>query len=94
MVTALPPAGPLDTDNLDACSHIVALLGPEPYIAAIEAGADIILGGRTTDTAVLAAFPLMRGVDVAAAWHAAKVAECGGLCTINPTNPGVMMSID
>ena len=63
-------------------------------MAAIAAGADIVLGGRTTDTAVLAAFPLMHGVDTAAAWHAAKIAECGGLCTINPTNPGVMMSID
>ena len=94
LVTPLPPAGPLGNDSLDACSHIVALLGPEPYMAAIDAGADIILGGRTTDTAVLAAFPLMRGTGVAAAWHAAKVAECGGLCTINPTNPGVMMSID
>lgn len=93
-VTPLPPAGPLSDRSLDACSHIVALLGPEPYMAAIAAGADIVLGGRTTDTAVLAAFPLMHGIDTAAAWHAAKIAECGGLCTINPTNPGVMMSID
>jgi hypothetical protein len=94
MVTPLAPAGPLSDQRLDACNHIVALLGPEPYMAAIAAGADIVLGGRTTDTAVLAAVPLMRGANVAAAWHAAKIAECGGLCTINPTNPGVMMSID
>jgi len=94
MVTPLAPAGPLSDDGLDACNHIVALLGPEPYIAAIAAGADIVLGGRTTDTAVLAAVPLMRGADVAAAWHAAKIAECGGLCSANPTSPGVMMSID
>lgn len=93
-VTPLAPAGPLSDASLDACNHIVALLGPEPYMAAIAAGADIVLGGRTTDTAVLAATPLMRGGDVAAAWHAAKVAECGGLCSINPTSPGVMMSID
>jgi hypothetical protein len=94
MVTPLAPAGPLSDERLDACNHIVALLGPEPYIAAIAEGADIVLGGRTTDTAVLAAVPLMRGVDVAAAWHAAKIAECGGLCSIDPTSPGVMMSID
>jgi len=94
MVTPLPPAGPLSNASLDACNHIVALLGPEPYMAAVAAGADIVLGGRTTDTAVLAAVPLMRGADVAAAWHAAKIAECGGLCSVNPTSPGVMMSID
>jgi hypothetical protein len=94
MVTPLAPAGPLSDESLDACNHIVALLGAEPYMAALTAGADIVLGGRTTDTAVLAAVPLMRGADVAAAWHAAKIAECGGLCSVNPTSPGVMMSID
>jgi len=93
-VTPLAPAGALSEASLDACTHIVALLGPEPYIEAIKAGADIVLGGRTTDTAVLAAVPLMQGVDVAASWHAAKIAECGGLCTLNPTSPGIMMSVD
>jgi Acyclic terpene utilisation family protein AtuA len=93
-VTPLAPAGALDDASLDACTHIVALLGPEPYIAALKAGADIVLGGRTTDTAVLAAVPIMHGADVAASWHAAKIAECGGLCTLNPTSPGIMMSID
>ena len=94
LISPLAPAGPLDDAMIDACTHIVALLGPEPFIAAIEAGADIVLGGRTTDTAVLAAVPLMRGAAPAAAWHAAKIAECGGLCTVNPTSPGVMMSVD
>jgi hypothetical protein len=93
-VTPLAPAAPLNDASLDACTHIVALLGPEPYMAAIKAGADIVLGGRTTDTAVLAAVPLMHGADVAAAWHAAKIAECGGLCSVNPTSPGVMMAVD
>ena len=93
-VRALAPAGPLTDAMLDACTHIVALLGPEPYIAALEGGADIVLGGRTTDTAVLAAAALRRGAHVGAAWHAAKIAECGGLCTLNPTSPGVMMSVD
>jgi hypothetical protein len=93
-VTPLAPAGALNDASLDACTHIVALLGPEPYTEAIKAGADIVLGGRTTDTAVLAAVPIMHGADVAASWHAAKIAECGGLCTLNPTSPGIMMSID
>jgi hypothetical protein len=93
-VRALSPAAALDEATIDTCQHIVALLGPEPYIAALDEGADIILGGRTTDTAVLAAVPLRRGAAAGAAWHAAKIAECGGLCTLNPTNPGVMMSVD
>ena len=90
----LAPAEALDDAAIDACLHIVALLGPEPYIAALEAGADIVLGGRTTDTAVLAAVPLMRGAPAGPTWHAAKVAECGGVCSVNPSSPGIMMSVD
>jgi hypothetical protein len=94
LVTPLEPSGPLADATIDKCSHIVGLLGPEPYVEAVREGADIVLGGRTTDTAVLAAVPLMRGANPGAAWHAAKIAECGGLCTVNPTMPGVMITID
>jgi Acyclic terpene utilisation family protein AtuA len=80
-IRPLPPAGPVSDEAIDACAHIVALMGPEPYIRALSEGADVILGGRTTDTAVIAAVALMRESNVAAAWHGAKVTECGGLCT-------------
>jgi Acyclic terpene utilisation family protein AtuA len=92
-IVPLPPLGPVSDADLKSCEHIVALMGPEPYIAALEAGADIVLGGRTTDTAVLAAVPLMRGAGTAQAWHAAKIAECGGLCTVNPSLGGVLMRV-
>jgi hypothetical protein len=92
-LTPLPPLGPASNQLLDACDHIVALMGAEPYIEALKAGADIVLGGRTTDTAVLAAVPLMRGAGVAASWHAAKTAECGGQCTVNPSAGGVLMRV-
>jgi hypothetical protein len=94
LITPLPPTKGIDAASIDACRRIVGLLGPEPYIDAIEKGADIVLGGRTTDTAVLAAVPLMHGANPGAAWHAAKIAECGGLCSVNPANPGVMISVD
>lgn len=93
-IRPLPPLGPLDNATVDECDRIVALMGPEPYIRALEQGADVILGGRTTDTAVLAAVPLMRGASVAHAWHAAKTAECGGQCTVNPRTGGVLFSVD
>ncbi len=93
-ITPLAPmTGDIDPALLTECSHIVALMGPEPYIAAIEQGADIVLGGRTTDTAVLAAVPLMRGAGRAAAWHAGKIAECGGLCTTHAREGGVMIRV-
>jgi hypothetical protein len=93
LITPLAPLGALRDDALDACAHIVALMGPEPYIRALDQGADLVLGGRTTDTAVLAAVPLMRGAGAGPAWHAAKVSECGGQCTLNPRLGGVLMTV-
>lgn len=93
LVRPLAPLTAVDPASFERCNHIVALMGPEPYIAALEAGADIVLGGRTTDTAVLAAVPLMHGMHAGAAWHAGKTAECGGLCTVSTRDGGVMIRV-
>jgi hypothetical protein len=93
LVTPLAPMTSTDAALFDQCEHIVALMGPEPYIAALQAGADIVLGGRTTDTAVLAAVPLMRGMGAGPAWHAGKIAECGGLCTVHSREGGVLIRV-
>lgn len=93
LVSPLQPMVDADPEVFNRCDRIVALMGPEPYIEALENGADIVLGGRTTDTAVLAAVPLMRGAGAGPSWHAAKIAECGGLCTVNTREGGVMMRV-
>jgi hypothetical protein len=94
-IRPLPPCGDLTDETIDACEHIVAVMGPEPYIAALQAGADIILGGRTTDTAVIAAFALWKGAPLAASWHAGKIAECGAQCTEKEVpGSGVLLRID
>ena len=77
-ITALHGAPEISEKTFDECSHIVALLGAEAYQEAFKNGADIIIGGRSTDTAVMAAYPLMKGCDPASC---SKVVECGGLCT-------------
>lgn len=79
---------------LDSCSHIVAAAGTEPFIKALNDGADIVLCGRATDTAVLACMPIIKGCSEAAAWHGAKVCECGPLCSTNPQNGGIFMTVD
>lgn len=93
-IHTLSSLGPITDAMIDDCEHIVAAMGPEPYIAALEAGADIVLGGRTTDTAVLAAVPLMRGAPAGLAWHAGKTGECGAQCTDRPiAGAGVLIRI-
>lgn len=93
-VRPLPPMGPLDDATVDACDHIVAAMGVEPFLAALDGGADIVIGGRATDTAVLACYPIWRGASWANAWHAGKIGECGVQCTANPAQgSGVLLSV-
>jgi hypothetical protein len=92
-IAPLQPLGPLHADTLRSCTHVVGVLGSEPIADALHAGAQVILTGRATDTAPLAALALMRGFPAGSAWHAAKTAECGGLCTTNPLT-GVLVSVD
>ncbi|KOV74771.1 hypothetical protein ADL00_00110 [Streptomyces sp. AS58] len=93
-IHALPPTGELRPETLDNCTHIVGVMGHEPIVAALEAGADVVLAGRATDTAIAAAYPLMRGMPAGPTWHAAKIIECGGQCTTNPRAGGVLATID
>lgn len=93
-VHALEGAPPITEHTFDACSNIVGLAGAEPFMEALSQGVDIVLCGRATDTAVIAAYPLLCGCDPAASWHAAKTAECGCLCTTNPQGGGVFLTVD
>ena len=93
-VIPLEPVRSVDEGDLTRCEHIVAVMGHEPIAAALLAGANVVLAGRATDTAVLAAVPLLRGCPPGPSWHAAKTAECGGMCTTNPRAGGVLIAID
>jgi hypothetical protein len=93
-VHPLEPSGPLTPETLRRCSHIVGVMGHEPIARALEDGADVVLAGRATDTAIVAALPLMNSLPPGPVWHAGKIAECGGFCTDMPTSGGVLVSID
>ena len=93
-ISALPPLNDLQQETVQQCTNIVALAGVEQINHALDSGADIILAGRTTDTAIIAALPIQRGADVGAAWHGAKIGECGALCSTNPTSGVIMIDFD
>lgn len=90
----LPPLGELDAATLESCTHIVGMMGADPIIEALRAGAQVVLAGRATDSGVAAAYPLMQGMPAGASWHAGKIAECGGQATANPRTGGVHITID
>ncbi len=93
-IHALPPSAALDTATLRRCVRIVGVMGHEPIEQALRAGANVVLAGRATDTAISAAVPLMRGMPPGPTWHAAKIIECGGQCTTDPRSGGVFARID
>lgn len=89
------PAAPGISDSLiEDCTNIVALAGVEQVAAALATGADIVIAGRTTDTAIIAALPITRGDHPGAAWHGAKVGECGALATTHPNSGVIQIDFD
>jgi hypothetical protein len=76
-------AGFMPTEaDIRASSRVVAQMGPEPFIAALRQGAQVVLAGRSVDDAILAALPIMRGYDPGLATHMGKILECGAFCAI------------
>jgi hypothetical protein len=67
-------------------------MGAEPFMKALEAGADVILAGRASDTAIFAALPIMRGIPEGIAWHAAKILECGAASVVMRKTPDCMFA--
>jgi len=93
-ISPLPAAPDISPAILESCTNIVALAGAEQIQAALATGADIIIAGRTTDTAIIAALPIAQGGDAGAAWHGAKIGECGALCATNPQSGVILVDFD
>jgi hypothetical protein len=93
-ITPLEPVIDIDHNLLQNCTNIVALAGAEQIQAALNTGADIVIAGRATDTATIAALPLARGCHAGGAWHGAKIGECGALATTNPSSGTIMITFD
>ena len=73
----LPNAPVIDGSVFDRSAHIVAMAGVEPFQAALDSGADVVVSGRSSDTSIFAAIPVRRGLPPGVVWHAAKILECG-----------------
>ncbi len=66
--------------ELDATDRIVAMAGVHPYLALLGEGADVIIGGRSSDAAVFAAPALHHGFPADRAYYLGKVLECASFC--------------
>lgn len=82
-IRGLGPVPPLTAQMIDDSVHVVGMAGAQPFIDALDAGADVILAGRCTDPAIYAGVALRAGVPPAIAWHAARSIDKGSLATEN-----------
>lgn len=91
-IRPLHPAPELDERTIET-SHVVGMMGTEPISAALDAGAQVVLAGRASDSALYAVVPERMGADRGLAWHAAKTIECGAACCVIPAADGLMAYI-
>lgn len=90
-IHALANAPKLDAQILADSDHVVAMMGTQPILTALAAGADVVLAGRASDAALFAAIPEHAGFPPGLCWHAAKIMECGGAAVAQMTKPEGMI---
>ncbi|WP_312643243.1 acyclic terpene utilization AtuA family protein [Hydrogenoanaerobacterium sp.] len=93
-VTPLGDAVPeLTEEALEQTTGVVAQMGIEPILEALESGAQLIICGRAYDPSPFAAAGVSAGFDEALAYHMGKVLECGALCCEPGTTKDCMMGV-
>ncbi len=73
---------PLTEKDVDHATEIVAQIGVEPIIKALDMNPDIVLAGRACDNACFAADPVRKGYDKGLALHLGKIVECASAAAI------------
>jgi ribosome modulation factor len=91
-IRPLANAPVLDEHVIDRSAHIVGMAGIEPFIDALEHGADVVIAGRSSDTSIFSAIPVWKGINPATVWHAAKILECGAACVVLRKYPDCMFA--
>jgi len=77
---------------IDRNEHIVGMMGAEPFIRALDVGAEMVLAGRASDTAIFASYAIRHGIPEGVAWHVAKILECGAAAVVNRKTPDCMFA--
>ena len=79
-IEKLGPAPVVTEEDINASTHIVAQMGIEPIIQALDNGAQVVICGRCYDPAAFAAPAIRLGYDKALALHLGKILECAAIC--------------
>ena len=79
-IEKLGPAPIVTEEDIRQSTHIVAQMGIEPIIDALDNGAQVVICGRCYDPAAFAAPAIRLGYDKALAMHLGKILECAAIC--------------
>src|SRR3546814_505290 len=91
-ISPLKPAPEISDAVIDRSRHIVGMMGDEPFLKALEMGAEVVLAGRSSDTSMYCALPNREGFDRGISLHAAKILECGTASVVQRKTPDCMMA--
>lgn len=80
VVKGLDKRPDLDLPQLEATERIVAVADIHPYIHLLDMGAEVIVGGRSSDSAIFAAPAIWLGFDYGLSYLMGKILECASFC--------------
>lgn len=80
VIEGLDGRPPADEAILGRTTRAVAVMNAEPIVAALKAGADVVVAGRSSDCALFAAPLLLHGFSPAIAYYTGKLMECASFC--------------
>lgn len=90
-IVPLEPAEQITEQDIEASTNIVAQMGHEPFIKALEEGAQVIVAGRAYDPAVFASLAVSKGYNPGLAIHLGKILECAAIASTPGSGSDCMM---
>ena len=84
----------LAPETVDRATRVVGMMGPEPFMAALNSGADVVLAGRSSDPAPWAGCAMRAQFPPGPAWYAGKMLECGATAALPKGHDCLVTSVD
>jgi hypothetical protein len=80
--------------EVDASANLVGQMGASAFARALASEIDVLIAGRSCDTAIFSSLPAMLGFPVGVATHMAKIIECASLCCVPGGRDTIMAALD
>ncbi len=81
LITPLHPVKQLTKEEIKQTTNIVAQMGIEPMVKALNEGANVILAGRAYDPTSFAALAAKHKMNLGLALHLGKILECAAIAS-------------